>query len=165
MNPFKIEKLGKHHPIQDFDCGSFELNEFLIKFALTNQQANASQTHVGFGQGKVIGFYTLVVGDIDYSVAPDRMKKGLARRAVPAMILARLAVDQTWQGKGVGIGLLRDAAQRTLQAADIAGIRALVVHAKDDAARKFYDHFGFAEGFSDPMHLYVLTKELKALLD
>jgi GNAT superfamily N-acetyltransferase len=163
VNPFKIEKLARHHPVEDFDCGSFELNRFLVKFALGNQQAHASQTHVGFGQGKVIGFYTLVVGDIDYATAPERMTKGLARHPVPVMVLARLAVDQSWQGKGVGIGLLRDAAQRTLAAADIAGIRALMVHAKDDAARNFYSHFGFAAGFSDPLHLYVLMKDLKAL--
>ena len=77
------------------------------------------------------------------------------------MILARLAVSQTWQGRDVGSGLLKDAMARTLQAADIAGIRAFVVHAKDEQARAYYAHFGFADGFSDPLHLYVLVKEIK----
>ena len=134
------------------------------RFALANQQANASQTYVGSGQGAVIGFYTLVVSEVDVQLAPPRLIKGLARYPVPVMILARLAVDLKWQGKGVGAGLMRDSMRRTLQAADIAGIRALVVHAKDDAARKFYGHFGFADGFTDPLHLYVLTKDLKQLV-
>jgi predicted N-acetyltransferase YhbS len=77
------------------------------------------------------------------------------------MLLARLGVDVGWQGKGVGAGLLRDAILRTLQAADIAGIRAFVVHAKDDTAARFYRHFGFADSPSDPLHLYVLIKDLR----
>jgi GNAT superfamily N-acetyltransferase len=81
------------------------------------------------------------------------------------MILARLAVHKDWQGKGIGAGLLKDAILRTAQAADITGIRALIVHAKDDISRDFYTHFGFAEGFSDPMHLYVLVKELRGTLE
>lgn len=164
MNPFRIEKLSREHPVDGFDCGPQALNIFLHRFALANQQANASQTYVGSGQGAVIGFYTLVVSEVDVQLAPPRLIKGLARYPVPVMILARLAVDLKWQGKGVGAGLMRDSMRRTLQAADIAGIRALVVHAKDDAARKFYGHFGFADGFTDPLHLYVLTKDLKQLV-
>ncbi len=163
MNPFKIEKLSREHGVDGFDCGSQLLNNFLRRFALANQQANGSQTYVGSGHGAVIGFYTLVVSEVEIQLAPPRMVKGLAPFPVPVMLLARLAVDLSWQGKGVGAGLMRDAMRRTLQAADIAGIRALVVHAKDDVAHQFYSHFGFADGFTDPLHLYVLTKELKLL--
>ena len=163
MSQFVIEKLARHHAVDAFDCGVAPLNLFLTRYALVNQFAHASQTYVAAGQGKVIGYYTLAAGEVDPGDAPPRLIKGLARHLVPIMILARLAVHRDWHGKGVGAGLTRDAIRRTLQAADIAGIRAFVVHAKDDLAQAFYVHFGFAEGFSDPMHLYILTKDLKAL--
>jgi GNAT superfamily N-acetyltransferase len=79
------------------------------------------------------------------------------------MLLARLAVSTEAQGRGIGAGLLKDAMLRTVQAADIAGIRALVVHAKDESARRFYEHFGFISSPTDPLHLYVLVKDLKRL--
>ena len=77
------------------------------------------------------------------------------------MLLARLAVAKNWQGKGVGAGLLKDAMRRTLQAADIAGIRAFVVHAKDATASAFYRHFDFLPSETDPLHLFLLVKELR----
>ena len=159
-----IEKLNRRHGVETFDCGAEPLNQFLTKFALVNQAANAAQTYVAIDGETVIGFYTLVVGDVQHGESPDRLRKGLSRQPIPIMILARLAVDRKGQGQGLGQGLVKDAIMRTLSAAEIAGIRALVVHAKDDAARNFYQRFGFAQGFSDPLHLYVLTKELKALV-
>jgi GNAT superfamily N-acetyltransferase len=85
----------------------------------------------------------------------------MARHPIPVMPLARLATDLTWQGKGLGAALLADAMRRTLQAADIAGIRALVVHAKDDKARRFYQHFDFDPSLKDPLHLSILIKEIR----
>jgi predicted N-acetyltransferase YhbS len=79
------------------------------------------------------------------------------------MLLARLAVSVEWQGRGLGAGLMKDAMRRTLQAADIAGIRAFGVHAKDDVARAFYEHFGFTASPSDPFHLFVLVKDLRRI--
>jgi GNAT superfamily N-acetyltransferase len=79
------------------------------------------------------------------------------------MLLARLAVSRGAQGRGIGSGLLKDAMLRTIQAADIAGIRALVVHAKDENARLFYEHFGFVPSPSDPLHLYLLVKDIRRL--
>lgn len=163
MTQFRIEKLNRRHAVDSFDCGEDALNRFLVRFAFPNQQANASQTYVGLAAETVIGFYTLVVGEVRYDDAPERLIKGLARHPVPVMLLARLGVDTSWQGKGVGAGLLRDAILRTLQAADIAGIRAFVVHAKDDRARAFYRHFGFAESLTDPLHLFALIKDLQRL--
>jgi GNAT superfamily N-acetyltransferase len=160
VNGLRIEKLTRSHSVDDFDCGQEALNRFLSRYALTNQLANASQTYVGLADDAVIGYYTLVVGDVAYDDAPERLTKGLARHPVPIMLLARLAVDRRWQGKGVGAGLLKDAMRRTLNAADIAGIRALVVHAKDDAARTFYHHFDFIPLPTDPLHLYLLVKDL-----
>lgn len=163
MTGYRIEKLARRHAVDSFDCGEEPLNRFLIRYALPNSQANASQTYVGLSDDDVIGFYTLVVGEVAYEDAPDRMKKGLARHPVPIMLLARLAVSRDWQGKGVGAGLLRDAVLRTLQSADIAGIRAFTVHAKDDNARSFYRHFGFVESPTDSLHLFALIRDLRAL--
>jgi predicted N-acetyltransferase YhbS len=98
----------------------------------------AGQTYLALSDVRVVGFTTLVVGEVGYEQAVERLKKGLARHPVPTMVLARLAVATGQQGQGLGAGLLRDALLRTLQAADIAGIRAFVVHAKDNEARAFY---------------------------
>jgi GNAT superfamily N-acetyltransferase len=111
---------------------------------------------VGIGGEVIVGYHTLTVGQVILEDAPDRLKRGLAKHPIPIMLLARLAIDRRWQGRGVGKALLRDAMQRTLQAADIAGIRALAVHAKDEEARHFYEHFDFAPSSADPMHLFVL---------
>ena len=161
MSELRIEKLDQSHAVEPFDCGQHVLNEFLIRYALTNQRANASQTWIGLHGETVVGFYTLVVGAVAHEDAPDRVVKGMARHPIPLMVLARLATDLRWQGQGIGSGLLRDAILRTLQAADIAGIRALAVHAKDEAARSFYEHFDFVQSPTDPMHLFVLLKDLR----
>lgn len=163
MTSFRVEKLTRSHAVDRFDCGEEALNRFLVRFALSSQQANASQTYIGLADDAVIGFHTLVVGEVAYGDAPGRLTKGLARHPVPIMLLARLAVSNDWQGKGIGAGLLRDAVLRTLQAADIAGIRALAVHAKDDAARSFYRRFDFVESPTDPLHLFALIKDLRSL--
>ena len=110
------------------------------------------------------GFYTLVVGEVAIEDAPERLKKGLARHPIPLMLLARMGVSARFQGQGVGKGLLKDAMLRTLAAADIAGIRAFAVHAKDDKARAFYEHFDFIPSPSDPLHLFVLVKDLREAL-
>ncbi|BCH23600.1 GNAT family N-acetyltransferase [Mesorhizobium sp. L-8-3] len=163
MTEFRIEKLHRRHAVDAFDCGEELLNRFLVRFALPNQQANASQTYVGLADDAVIGFHTLVVGEVGYGDAPDRLTMGLARHPVPVMLLARLGVSVGWQGRGIGAGLLRDAVLRTLQAADIVGIRAIAVHAKNEQARSFYQRFDFVESPTDPLHLFALIKDLKGL--
>ncbi len=162
MTPLRIEKLRRIHAVDAFECGSEALNRFLIRYALQNQQAEASQTYVALAEEEVVGYYTLAVGAVQYNDAPERLAKGLARHPVPIMLLARLAVCTSWQGKGVGAGLFKDAILRTLQAADIAGIRAFAVHAKDDEAKAFYEHFDFVPSPSDPYHLFRLLKDLRA---
>lgn len=164
MTIFSVEKLARQHAVDDFDCGEEALNLFLKRFAFSNQQANASQTYVGLADSRVIGFYTLVVGEVSYEDASERLKKGLARQPVPLMLLARLAVSQAIQGKGAGAGLLKDAMLRTMQAADIAGIRAMAAHAKNDKIRAFYEHFGFTPSPTDPLHLFVLIKDLRHMM-
>jgi GNAT superfamily N-acetyltransferase len=160
----RVEKLCANHLIEGFDCGKEELNRYLLRYAWQNQQAGAAQTYLGFEASGVIGYYTLAVGHVLREEAPDRVTKGLARHPVPIMLLARLAVDHRWQGKGVGKALLKDAMLRTLQAADIAGIRAFAVHAKDEEARRFYLKFDFVPSPTDPMHLFVLLKDVRRIV-
>jgi len=159
-----IEKLNSSHVLENFDCGVPELNNFLVKYALQSQSANSANTYVACENGSIIGFYTLAVGSVIHAQAPKRITKGLARHPVPVMILTRLAVDKSQHGKGIGRGLLKDVLLRTAQAADIAGIRALLVHAKDDLARQWYLQFNFDESPTDLLHLYLLLKDLKKML-
>jgi GNAT superfamily N-acetyltransferase len=160
----RFEKLNRNHVIEGFDCGREPLNRFLIRFALQNQQAGASQTYVLLADDAIAGYYTLAVGQVEHDDAPPRLTKGLARHPVPIMLLARLAIASSWQGKGLGAGLLKDAMLRTMQAAEIAGIRAFAVHAKDEQARAFYEHFDFVPSPTDPYHLFRLLKDIRGLL-
>src|SRR3954451_10824727 len=111
----RIEKLRRDHPVDAFDCGSEELNRFLIRFALPNQQANASQTYLALSDQTVVGFYSLVVCQFTYEDAPERLTRALARHPVPIMLLARLAVSLDWQGGTLGSGLIKDDLRPTLQ--------------------------------------------------
>lgn len=164
MNARSVEKLRPDHAIEDFDCGREALNRYLLRYAWINQQAGAAQTYVGLVGNSVVGYCTLAVGQVSRDEAPERLTKGLARHPVPIMLLARLAVAVSAQGQGVGKALLRDAMQRTLQAADIAGIRAFAVHAKDAEARAFYEKFDFTPSPTDPMHLFVLLKDVRRIV-
>jgi GNAT superfamily N-acetyltransferase len=161
----RIEKLRRDHPVEGFDCGRDELNRFLVRYALQSQQGNASQTYISLADEQVVGFYTLVVGAVEYTDAPERIVKGLGRYPVPLMVLARLGISVTWQGKGLGSGLLKDAMLRTLRAADIAGIRALAAHAKDDQARTFYERYDFIPSPTDPYHMFLLLKDIRRALE
>ena len=160
----RIETLRRDHAVDAFECGQPELDRFLIRYAFQAQQAGSSLTYVGLVDAAIVGFYTLVVGDVEHADAPERLTKGLPRHPVPLMVLARLAVHRTWHGQGIGKGLLRDAMDRTVQASKIAGIRALAVHAKDDAAVSFYSHFGFVPSPTDPLHMFLLLKDVRRLL-
>ena len=159
-----VRKLAATEQVDGFDCGQAALNQFLQRYALVNQKANSAQTYVCCQGDVVVGFYSLVVGSADPQTAPSRVMKGLARHPVPVMILARLAVDKEHQRKSLGKALLKDALLRTAQAADIAGIRSLLVHAKDDVARRWYESWEFEPSQTDPYHLFLMLKDLKNLL-
>jgi len=131
-----VRKLAPSDPVAGFDCGEPGLNNYLQRFALAGQRASSSQTYVVVAGAEIAGFYSLAVGAAAPAEATGRVLKGLSRQPVPVMLLARLAVALPHQGHGLGTALLRDALLRTAAAADIAGIRALLVHAKDEAARK-----------------------------
>lgn len=158
-----VRKLATTDAVELFDCGQLALNQFLQRFALTSQRANSAQTYVCCHAGAVVGFYSLAVGSVEPGAASARVVKGIAQHPVPVMILARLAVDSRHQGAGLGRALLKDALKRTAQAADIAGIRALLVHAKDESARDWYLQWEFEPSATDPLHLFLLLKDLKAM--
>lgn len=155
-----IEKLRREHVLDSFDCGKEDLNHFLKRRAGSNQQAHSTQTYVLAKEFTVFGYYSLAAGSVSHDKATERVKKGLARHPIPVILLARLAVDVSLQGKGVGAALLKDALLRTAQAADTIGARALLVHAKDDSAKAFYQHFTFEPSPSDPYHLLLIMKDL-----
>ena len=159
-----VRKLSAADAVDGFDCGQSALNQFLQRYALVSQKANSAQTYVCCYEGEVVGFYSLAVGSVDPESAPSRVMKGLARHPVPVMVLARLAVDQEHQRRGLGRALLKDALLRTVQAADIAGIRCLLVHAKDAAARQWYESWEFEQSPTDSYHLFLMLKDLKRLL-
>jgi GNAT superfamily N-acetyltransferase len=159
-----VRKLAGSDVVDAFDCGQSALNHFLHRFALVNQKSNSAQTYVSCHSGSIVGFYSLAVGSVEPSKAASRVTKGIPQHPVPVMILARLAVDLHHQGVGLGKALLKDALLRTAQAGDIAGIRALLVHAKDETARQWYLDWEFEPSPSDSFHLFLLMKDIKAMV-
>ncbi len=158
---FFIDKLARGHDLSAFDCGNTALNEWLRDFAWTNQQADSAKTYVALDGDRIAGYYALTTGSVHKHESPRRIAKGLANHPIGVVLLARLAVDQTQQGKGLGKALLFDALSRIEEAAGIVGIRAVLVHAIDDAARRFYLHFGFEESPVDAYQLLLLLKDLR----
>jgi predicted N-acetyltransferase YhbS len=157
--------LERADPVARFDCGAEALNRFLINHAFQSQQSQGARTYVSIStDGKVAGYYSLAYGAVKYEMAPERTRKGLPRHDVPVMVLARLAVASEFQGQGLGKQLLRDALLRTLQAADIAGLRAVVVHAKDEKAKAFYERFRFESFPDESLKLALLLKDLRAVI-
>ncbi len=157
-SPVAIEPQHDH---SDFDCGIAALNDYLRKYALTNHQNESARTYVAARGRRVVGYYSLAAGSVSPEQVPERVKKGLARHPIPVILLARLAVDRSEHGKGLGKGLLKDALLRAAQAADLIGCRAVLVHAKDEAARAFYTKFDFTPSPSDDLHLYLLMKDIR----
>jgi predicted N-acetyltransferase YhbS len=156
-----IQKLDTAHVVTEFDCGVESLNRFLRVHALNGQRADGAQTYLAIAGEIVAGFHSLTVGNVVFDDAPERLGKGLPRHPVPVMIIARLAVDHRFNGQGLGAGLLRDALRRTRMVAEIAGVREVVVHAKDDAAKAFYEHFGFTAFPEKPLTLFRFLKDIR----
>jgi predicted N-acetyltransferase YhbS len=155
-----VEKLRREHQLDSFDCGQEALNRFLKREAWNSQQAHSAQTYVLTQELVVVGYYSLAAGSVTHEQATQRAKKGLARHPIPVILLARLAVDVSLQGKKIGPALLKDALLRAASAANTIGARAVLVHAKDDNAKGFYEHFNFDPSPSDPYHLMLIMKDL-----
>ena len=155
------EKLNKKHIINQFDCGNEQLNNYLKNYAFQNQKKNISNTFAAQKNDKVVAYYTLTFGSILKDELPRKTNRNLPNYPIPVMILARLAVDKSETGNGLGKGLLKDAILRTLQASEIAGIKAIMVKAKDEKAKAFYEKFDFLVSPIDDLILYLPIEFLK----
>jgi GNAT superfamily N-acetyltransferase len=157
------EKLGPEHDLRCFDSGEPALDDWLRRRALPNQESGASRTYVIRAGDRVIGYYALAAGVIAQAEATGRARRNMPD-PVPVMVIGRLAVDSSWQGRGLGRALLRDAVLRTMQAADIVGIRAILVHAIAEDAKRFYERCGFQPSPVDPMTLMITLRDARQAL-
>ena len=152
------EKLNPDHDLSCFECGEPALDEWLKHRALQNEESGASRTYVVCSGLLVVGYYALASGAVAHANAPGRVKRNMPN-PVPVMVIGRLAVDVGFQGRGIGPALLRDGILRTVQAAEIAGIRAILVHAISERAKQFYEKWGFVSSPVDPMTLMITVTE------
>ena len=153
--------LTKEHRLDDFSCGVVSLDDWLKRRAYPNQVSGASRTYVVTDGQRVVGYYCLACGALALTDAPGSIRRNMPD-PVPMGVLGRLAVDNAFRGRGLGVALLQDAVMRTAQAAGILGIRGLLVHAISDEAKAFYEHYGFVASPTQPMALILSLKGLIA---
>lgn len=165
MSYSRPQPLERGHDRQRFACGEPELDRWLADHAVEAQASGSARVFVSTDSRRVVGYYALAAAQLRPEDATERARKGQPqRRPVPAVLLARLAVDLDHQGRGLGRSLLQDAMLRANEAADDLGIRVMLVHAKHDLAGRWYKRFGFEESPTDPLHLTLLMKDLRAFL-
>jgi GNAT superfamily N-acetyltransferase len=157
--------LGSEHKLEGFDCGKAPLNDFLIKYAIQNQAGGGARTYVLTRGQRVIGYYSLAPASVAPENAPARVLKGQGRYPMPVILMARFALDLRELGKGYGKILFRDALLRALAGTEAIGGRAFLVHAKDEKARAFYTRFGMEPSPTNPLHLFLLFKDVRKSLD
>ena len=151
------------HDTSEFQCGNEALDRWLVRYAGQSERRDAARTFVVTDAGVVIGYYALLAGELDHADATEQTRKGMSRHyPIPVAILARLAVDHRHQNRGLGATLLRDALRRVTLASEQLAVRAVVVHAIDQAAVGFYEHFGFRALSATPRTLMVTLAELRA---
>ncbi|MES9857751.1 MAG: GNAT family N-acetyltransferase [Sedimenticola sp.] len=155
------QPLGPQHRLEEFDCGTPALNDWLLRYARQAQGSGSAKTFVVTDEDQVAGYFSLTVGQVDTLEAPDRIRKGMGQYPIPVVILARLAVSLKDQGRGIGTGLLQDAIRRTFIIAEQAGIRAMLTHPIDDEATRFYTRFGFIPSPLSKQQLLLLLKDAR----
>lgn len=155
------EPLGPQHRLEGFDCGKPALNDWLLRHARQAQGSGSAKTFVVVDDDRVAGYFSLTVGQIDTLDAPERIRKGMGQYPLPVVILARLAVSTTDQGRGVGIGLLQEAIRRTMLIAEHAGIRAMLTNPIDEDTTRFYTRFGFIASPLREQQLLLLLKDAR----
>ena len=162
------ELLDRGHPINGFESGEGSLDVWLARHARAASGSGSAKTYVITDreqEGRVVGYHALTGASVEHQEATDRAAKGTGQYKIPAVLLARLAVDQSVQGRGIGALLLRDAMLRAVSVSEEVGIRLLLAHALNDAARSFYTRFGFEESPTDPMNLQLIIKDIKVSLE
>ncbi|QSA95811.1 GNAT family N-acetyltransferase [Methylococcus sp. EFPC2] len=140
MNLTEPAPLDSTHVLEGFDCSKPTLNGWLLRQA---QAGGSAKTFVVCEDNRVVGYFSLTVGQVDTFEVPERIRKGMGQYPIPVVILARLAVDRAYQGRSIGVGMLQDAIRRTLMIAEQAGICALLTHPIDAETEAFYQRFGF----------------------
>jgi len=166
--PFtRPEPLDKRHLLDAFESGEVALDEWLRKYARAAQASGSARIYVTTTDDKTVaGYYALAAGQVRPVDATGRVgKRERILRPIPVVLLARLAVDKGHQGHGLGTSLLQDAVLRSLLAAEFIGARAMLIHAKHNAARAWYEQYGFERPPTDPFHLMLLMKDLRAFAD
>ncbi len=160
------ERLDSNHVLSGFDCGEPSLNLWLERYARTASGTNSARTYVvhDVEADRVVGYHALTLASISHDEATERAAKGMPRHPIPAVLLARLAVDRSVASRGLGAFLLRDAMIRTVAVSEEAGTRLMLAHALNEAAASFYLHFGFEASPSDPKNLQMLVKDIEASL-
>ena len=158
------QPLDASHRLEEFDCGKLVLTDWLLRHARQVQGGGSAKTFVSCDGARVAGYYSLTVGQIDTLEAPERVRRGMGQYPIPLVILARLAVDLDYQGRGLGFSLLQDAIHRTLVVAEQAGIRALLTHPLDAEAEAFYRRFGFESTPENEWQLILLLKDARRVV-
>ncbi len=157
------EKISPEHDLSEFNSGEPALDDWLRRRAVRNEESGASRTYIVRAGNKVTGYYSLAAGAVAHAESPGRIRRNMPD-PIPVMILGRLAVDRGFQGQGIGAGLLKDAILRTLQAAEIRRIRAVLVHAISESAKRFYEAKGFRASPVDPMTLMITLDDAERIL-
>jgi GNAT superfamily N-acetyltransferase len=160
----RSQPLDASHVLEEFDCGKASLNDWLLRHARQTQASGSAKTYAVAENQRLVGYYSLTVGQIDTLEAPDRVRKGMGAYPIPVVILARLAVAIENHGRGIGVGMLQDAIRRTVAIAEQAGVRALLTHPPDEDAARFYLRFGFEASPVQEQQLLLLLKDARRLL-
>lgn len=151
--------LEKHHLTAVFECGAAELDSWLRDYVWVNHQSGKARVFVAIRGDQVVGYYALATTGVEKIAAPDELKKGGVPGQIPCLLLARLAVDRAEGNRGMGKGLLVDAIRRAARVSEDVAVRALLIHARNDEARRFYEHLGeFVQSPTDPLHLFLHLK-------
>ena len=149
------QPLAATHLLGDFECGEPALDEWLKRRAMNNQASGASRTFVVVGEeNRVLGFYAMAAGAVAHQMATSSIRRNMPD-PVPVMVLGRLAVDRRAQGIKLGAAMLQDAVNRAITVSQNTGVRALLVHALHEQAKRFYTHYGFQESPQHPMTLML----------
>jgi GNAT superfamily N-acetyltransferase len=160
------ERLAREHEFDDFDCGEPALDEWLKRHARAADAAESARVFIVTEDGaSVVAYYALAAAQVEPRSATARAAKGQPSRPIPAILLARLAVDRRHQSRGLGRSLLQDVMLRCVAAADEIGVRVLLVHAKNDRAKRWYQQYGFEESPTDPLHVMLLMKDIRRFVD
>jgi predicted N-acetyltransferase YhbS len=160
----ELEPLTGAHDVEGFACGVEALDQYLTRRAVRDQQADKAQTMVAVREGRVLAYFTLAAASVEPDAATPRAARGQGAQPIPAILLARLAVDQSERERGLGRAMPLQALARSAQAADAIGARIVLVHAKDEGARSFYEHFGFEASPTGDLQLMLLMKDIRKTL-